>query len=38
MQGKPFGEIKQALGADVSYAEIKLVYAHLKGSGSKLKG
>jgi hypothetical protein len=38
MQGKPFGAVKQALGADVSYAEIKLVYAHLKGSGSKLKG
>ena len=31
LQGKPFGEIKQALGADVSYGEIKLVQAHLKG-------
>jgi hypothetical protein len=30
MQGKPFGEIKHALGAGVSYGEIKLVQAHLK--------
>ena len=35
MQGKPFGAIKQALGADVSYAEIKLVQAHLKWCGEK---
>ncbi|WP_319407794.1 helix-turn-helix domain-containing protein [uncultured Desulfosarcina sp.] len=31
MQGKPFGEIKQVLGTDVSYGEIKLVKAHLQG-------
>jgi len=31
LQGKPFGEIKQALGADVSYGEIKLVQARRKG-------
>ena len=30
MQGRPLGEIKQALGADVTYGEIKLVQAHLK--------
>jgi hypothetical protein len=30
MQGKPFGEIKHALGAGVSYGEIKLVQAHRK--------
>ena len=30
MQGKPFGEIKQAVGAGISYAEIRLVQAHLK--------
>jgi hypothetical protein len=30
MQGKPVGAIKQALGADISYAEIRLVQAHLK--------
>jgi hypothetical protein len=30
MPGKSFGEIKQALGAKVSYGEIKLVQAHLK--------
>ncbi|MBC2710122.1 MAG: helix-turn-helix domain-containing protein [Desulfosarcina sp.] len=35
LQGKSFGEIKQALGADVSYGEIKLVQAHLKGRGKK---
>ncbi|MCB2149108.1 MAG: helix-turn-helix domain-containing protein [Deltaproteobacteria bacterium] len=31
MQGKSFGEVKQALGADVSYGEIKFVKAHLQG-------
>jgi hypothetical protein len=30
MPGKPFGAVKQALGEDVTYAEIKLVLAHLK--------
>ena len=30
MQGKSLGEIKQALGAGISYGEIKLVQAHLK--------
>ena len=30
LQGKPFGQIKHALGADVSFGEIKLVQAHLK--------
>jgi lambda repressor-like predicted transcriptional regulator len=30
MQGKPFGAIKQALDPEVTYAEIKLVQAHLK--------
>jgi hypothetical protein len=30
LQGKPMGEIKQAVGTDVSYAEIKLVQAHRK--------
>jgi hypothetical protein len=30
LQGKPWGEIKQAVGADVSYAEIRLVQAHQK--------
>jgi hypothetical protein len=35
LQGKPLGEIKQSLGADVSYAEIKLVQAHLKGRGKR---
>lgn len=33
LSGQSFGEIKQALGADVSYGEIKLVQAHLKGRG-----
>jgi hypothetical protein len=30
MRGKSLGEIKTALGAEVSYGEIKLVQAHLK--------
>ncbi|MDX2452265.1 helix-turn-helix domain-containing protein [Desulfosarcina sp.] len=30
LQGKPFGQIKHALGADVSFGEIKLVQAHRK--------
>ncbi len=30
LQGKPFGQIKHALGVDVSFGEIKLVQAHLK--------
>jgi len=30
LQGKPFGQIKRALGADVSFGEIKLVQAHRK--------
>jgi hypothetical protein len=30
LQGKPFGQVKQALGTDVSYGEIKLVQAHHK--------
>jgi hypothetical protein len=30
LKGKPPGEIKQALGTEVSYGEIKLVQAHLK--------
>jgi hypothetical protein len=35
LQGKPFGEIKQALGVEFSYGEIKLVQAHLKGRGKR---
>ncbi len=30
LQGKPFGQIKHALGDDVSFGEIKLVQAHRK--------
>jgi hypothetical protein len=30
MSGKPFGAVKQALGDDVAYSEIKMVQAHLK--------
>jgi hypothetical protein len=35
LQGQPLAEIKQALGAGVSYGEIKLVQAHLKGGGNR---
>ncbi len=37
MQGKPLGEIKQALGVDVSYGEIRLVQAHLKNLPSSIR-
>lgn len=30
-QGKPLAEIKEAVGPDISYAEIKLVQAHIRG-------
>ena len=34
MPETPLGEIKRALGNDVSYGEIKLVQAHLKNTQS----